>query len=359
MFNEDGWHIALRDYFMRRALKREQAEECVTQVFLRYHTKADAPPWGVGTPPPLFWRLARDVLCEHFRRQTQVKQRLEKLQFALTCDAETCVETLAIDELDAERFVNSLPDRLRRVLELRLQGYTCAEVAEQMSLSPGTVKAYLAELRKKFVKYYGYDPTETPCCDGNIYGSFSGAEASASYEEEERQNALEEVSGLDGGRSVRGKRVRPSPHTCRARRARGGAQPPEDLGCSDVVAVATQTEKRQVRGGSLLLPMIASCACDIQSSRDETQYWCPPKWFFEPACEAVRQDRDGDGWAGEPNYLQSRQRHIYYCATGAVYVVCDGWTYASLCCGISGTAPGCLDGLSGNPLKQCSSVGDL
>lgn len=114
-----------------------------------------------------------------------------------------------------------------------------------------------------------------------------------------------------------------------------------------------------MRPASTLLPMIASCACDIQSSRDETQFWCPPKWFFEPACEAAGQDRDGDGWAGEPNYLQSRQRHIYYCATGAVYVVCDGWTYASLCCGVSGTAPGCLDGLSGNPLKQCSSVGDL
>lgn len=150
------------------------------------------------------------------------KQRLEKLQCVLTCDAETCVETLAIDELDAERFANSLPERLREVLELRLQGHTCAEIAQQMSLSPGTVKAYLAELRKKFVKYYGYDPTKTPCCDGNIYGSFSGAEASASHRE--AQNAREEVSGLDGGRSVRGKRVRSAPHTRRARRARGGGR---------------------------------------------------------------------------------------------------------------------------------------
>ncbi|GBC95594.1 hypothetical protein HRbin16_01385 [bacterium HR16] len=201
MLNGDEWHIALRDYFTHHALKREQAEECVTQVFLRYHAKADAPPWDADTPPPLFWRLARDVLCEHFRRQTREKQRLEKLQCALTCNAETCVETLAVDELDAERFANSLPERLRQVLELRLQGYTCAQIAEQMSLSPGTVQAYLAELRKKFVKYYGYDPTKSPSRDGNIYGSLSGAEASASHREEERQNALEEVSGLDDGRS--------------------------------------------------------------------------------------------------------------------------------------------------------------
>lgn len=39
-----------------------------------------------------------------------------------------------------------------------------------------------------------------------------------------------------------------------------------------------------------------------------------------------------------------------------IAVVCDQFTYASQCCGVSGTKPGCLDGLSGNPLRECSSV---
>jgi hypothetical protein len=191
------------------------------QVFLRYSTRSDVPPWGKHALPPLLWRLARDVLCEHFRQQAREKQRLEPLRCVLKCDAETCVEALAVDELDAERFANNLPERLREVLQLRLQGYTCAQIAQQMSLSPGTVKAYLAELRKKFVKYYGYDPTKSPSRDGNIYGSLSGVEASV---DGEIQNALKEVSGLDGGKSVRGKRVRSAPHSRRAGRARGGGR---------------------------------------------------------------------------------------------------------------------------------------
>ncbi|MGQ9487809.1 MAG: hypothetical protein ACUVSE_08675 [Armatimonadota bacterium] len=104
------------------------------------------------------------------------------------------------------------------------------------------------------------------------------------------------------------------------------------------------------------MPLLSSCSCDISDNGEDTQYWCPPKWFFEPACEATGQDRDGDGITGEPNYLQERERQIYVCATGAVYVVCDRFTYATLCCGESGTPPGCLSGLSGNPLKECSSV---
>lgn len=227
MPNGNGWHILLGDYFTHHALKREQAEECVTQVFLRYSTKTDTPAWGTGAPPLLFWRLARDVLCEYFRQQERQRQQMEKLRAALTNTCECCAEMLAIDRLDAERFANRLPNRLREVLELRLQGYTCAEIARQLSLSPGTVKAYLAELRKKFAQYYGYDPTKKGSRDGNIYGSLSGGEVSASHRKEERQNALEEDSGLDGGRSVRGKRVRPAPHSRRARRARGGGDGPD------------------------------------------------------------------------------------------------------------------------------------
>jgi RNA polymerase sigma factor (sigma-70 family) len=222
MPNGDSWHIVLRDYFTHHALQREQAEECVTQVFLRYSTKAGAPPWDGDTPSPLLWRLARDVMCEHFRQQARQKQRAEKLQGTLAGTLPICPDVLAVDRLDAERFADALPDRLREVLELRLQGYTCADIAKRLALSPGTVKGYLAELRKKFVQYYGYDPTKTPSRDGNIYGSLSGVEASVSHQEGQREDAFEEVSGVDGSGSVRGERVRSAPHSRRVGRARGG-----------------------------------------------------------------------------------------------------------------------------------------
>jgi hypothetical protein len=56
-------------------------------------------------------------------------------------------------DIDGERFVASLPPRLRAAVELRLAGYSWDEAAQQLGVSAST-------LRAKFVDFFGYDPSK-------------------------------------------------------------------------------------------------------------------------------------------------------------------------------------------------------
>ena len=62
-------------------------------------------------------------------------------------------------DIDGERFVASLPPRLRTAVELRLAGYSWDEAAQQLGVSASTLRGYLPELGAKFVEFFGYDPS--------------------------------------------------------------------------------------------------------------------------------------------------------------------------------------------------------
>jgi RNA polymerase sigma factor (sigma-70 family) len=216
---DDIWHSWLCVYFRNRALPTQEAHDCAHEAFLRYTQHAEAPAWNDGNPPALLWQIAHDVLCEYCRqrdRHARLQQRLIEHQRCVPpCD----VEEMAIDAVECERFMAFLPGRLREVLQLRLQGYTYADIAQALSLSQGTVKSYGAQLREKFRKYFGYDPTKSPSRIGNIHGGLS-EEALPLSEKEEVDDA--QGTGMDSGGAVRGKRVRSAPHARRARTVRGG-----------------------------------------------------------------------------------------------------------------------------------------
>jgi DNA-directed RNA polymerase specialized sigma24 family protein len=63
-------------------------------------------------------------------------------------------------DIDGERFLASLPPRLRAVLELRLAGYSWDKAAQQLGVKASTLRGYLPELRAKFVDFFGYDPSK-------------------------------------------------------------------------------------------------------------------------------------------------------------------------------------------------------
>ena len=64
------------------------------------------------------------------------------------------------EDIDGNRFVASLPPRLRAAVELRLAGYSWDEAAQQLGVKPSTLRGYLPELRAKFVDFFGYDPSK-------------------------------------------------------------------------------------------------------------------------------------------------------------------------------------------------------
>jgi DNA-directed RNA polymerase specialized sigma24 family protein len=94
---------------------------------------------------------------------------------ALACDAHrhpclsletlpedfACVEiaTQVQETVDSERFLASLPSRLRTALALRLAGYSWDEAAQRLGIKPSTLRGYLPDLRAKFAEFFGYDPS--------------------------------------------------------------------------------------------------------------------------------------------------------------------------------------------------------
>jgi DNA-directed RNA polymerase specialized sigma24 family protein len=64
-------------------------------------------------------------------------------------------------DIDGERFVASLPLRLRAAVELRLAGYSWDEAAQQLGVSASTLRGYLPELPGEIRGFFRIRPIET------------------------------------------------------------------------------------------------------------------------------------------------------------------------------------------------------
>ncbi|MDM7461097.1 MAG: sigma factor-like helix-turn-helix DNA-binding protein, partial [bacterium] len=137
----------------------DDAEACACDILLRYHHRRGAYPWDEPTPDEKLLRLlTRNVVAEHLR--TLARHRRLEAEYC-ACLQHTCAPTpmqTAIENADAERCYATLPPYLRRTMELLEEGYTPAEIAEQLGVSVNTVYTYRQELQVHFVKYFGYDP---------------------------------------------------------------------------------------------------------------------------------------------------------------------------------------------------------
>lgn len=184
-----AWTYAL---CIHAGLSALDAEECVCEVLQRYCRRRGAYPWDDPAPDELLLRLiAHHVACE-FQRASARRQRLERdycaQQQALISTAAT-PEQQAIANADAERFRATLPYYLRKTLTLLEAGYTPAEIARMLGVRESTVRTYRRELKAKFVKYFGYDPTNRGCCVVNYSGSANSGFPNACEEVDDETTA--------------------------------------------------------------------------------------------------------------------------------------------------------------------------
>lgn len=192
----EAWKRYIETVCEAKGLSREDAEECVSEVLLRYTIRRGALPWEEERPEPaLIDLLTRDVAHERLRclhRRQRLHETYERLQQSF--QVLPTPEDVAISSAEVETFRKQLPEYLLRTLDLLVDGYTPREVANLLKVSVGTVYAYRAELREKFIEYFGYDPRNSRTRIGNYIGC---AKQRSSFDSEE---AYDETSS-DGLRA--------------------------------------------------------------------------------------------------------------------------------------------------------------
>jgi len=118
-------------------------------------------PWQHPEPArALRWccQKLRALACDaHRHAERHPCLALETLPESIAC-VDIAAQVQA--DIDGERFVASLPSRLRAAVELRLAGYSWDEAAQQLGVSASTLRGYLPDLRAKFVDFFGYDPSK-------------------------------------------------------------------------------------------------------------------------------------------------------------------------------------------------------
>jgi DNA-directed RNA polymerase specialized sigma24 family protein len=155
------WQHWVRTYCTHAGLNERDADECVSEVLLRYRHRRGTYPWEEPAPDEKLLRLlVQNVICE-YKRTCARRQHLEReycaLQQALFAATET-PEQQAVSNAAAEQFRAQLPCYLRQTLELLEAGYTPAEIAQQLGVCVSTVYTYRRELKAHFIRFFGYDP---------------------------------------------------------------------------------------------------------------------------------------------------------------------------------------------------------
>lgn len=133
-------------------LRYDDAEDGVTLVLLSYHRRTGGYPWQQSEPDVLLLRTLCHDYTNAFWRKGKRRERLTEGRMPAPSDGQRSMEWIALGELCAQEFLDTLSPRLREVARLRLQGDTCAEIAESLGASTGTVQAYLRDLRAHFIR---------------------------------------------------------------------------------------------------------------------------------------------------------------------------------------------------------------
>ncbi len=148
---------ALIAFFQRRLRDPSQAEDLTQDLFCRL---AAGPPHVVDNPEAYIFRIAANLVNDHYRRET-VRSRYHRHDDPAR-DAD-------VDQLDAARFLEAresvgrvaavlatLPERTRHIFILyRLEGMARKEIADTFGVSVSAVEKHIATAMRTLLRDAG------------------------------------------------------------------------------------------------------------------------------------------------------------------------------------------------------------
>jgi DNA-directed RNA polymerase specialized sigma24 family protein len=183
-WRETEWLHHLQRQAHQLTACHHRADDLAHTCLLAFYNHHHCYPWQHPDPThALRWccQKLRALACDaHRYAQRRPCPTLETLPESVAC---VDIAAQVQGDIDGERFVASLPPRLRTALALRLAGYSWEQAAQQLGVKASTLRGYLPELGAKFVEFFGYDPS---------------SRASESLIDMEGQNSPAEEIGGDG-----------------------------------------------------------------------------------------------------------------------------------------------------------------
>ena len=122
--------------------RREAAEDCAQDAFLKVWDNADKFDASRGSFGPWFCRIVHNLAIDMVRRERRLVPSDTQADLALWADQSGSGEHLVLDRMVVEEGFAALPEEQRQVLQLSyFDGLKIREIAEQMQIPEGTVKS--------------------------------------------------------------------------------------------------------------------------------------------------------------------------------------------------------------------------
>ena len=124
-----------------------------TVVKVIEHVRAGKP---IAYPKAWMGQIARNLCVDYWRRQRRQRD-FEAFAAWLGYGGRATVDDLQLQEVLKKEildFLASQPAIYRDVVNLRIEGHTAPQIAEQLELAVGTVKSRLNTFRRRLEEYY-------------------------------------------------------------------------------------------------------------------------------------------------------------------------------------------------------------
>ncbi len=146
----DFYISRIRRFITFRVARPEDAEELAAEVFLRGWEYATSS--VVKNPGALFYKIARNIVADHYR-QRKIEMGIDEV--AEVADSNEIVEQLSNEEEHQEliRHLKSLKEEYKDVIVMRyLDEMSISEIAEALEKTSGTVRVTLHRAKKALQK---------------------------------------------------------------------------------------------------------------------------------------------------------------------------------------------------------------